>query len=392
MKRRPKKIVWSNLRILTTLLLLCALLLTMTGCRSTEESIAPDSRFTVNVNFSDVWVPEITGTYKHEAYYNAFDLNELIRLTVGERDVIREDNVFESKYTAGSGALILTCDREKGEMVDGKYIGDPWDYTRIIQYWDEEWAYNGGEAMPLLNIDGFSPEHGRFAEHLSESGADDPKMAEAKATAQKIMDCMNYDDSKLVFAGKFTKEKLTELYDLMYYGQYEAPDSEWYYIRYHIIPDSLPEELYTDDPQSGFITAMFLFDETGLRLMELPPMQKLQATETGVPCSPEEAYEGALVGFKWEEGTLCGMEYILKGSDRLYGVWAVHFLRDVTDTLTEEELTAIEKAGGKGRYEERILYVNAMDGKRLTGTSWNYFNNGRIRPIIHKYNTPELFQ
>ena len=374
------------------LLLICVLLLTMTGCRSTEESIAPESRFTMNVDFSDVWVPEITGTYKCEAYYNAFDLNELIRLTFGEQDVTRQDNARTSTYNAGPGTLILNCDSTKGEMVDGKYTGDPWDYCSNIDYVEKEWYNNSGEALSLLHNVGFSPEHGRLAEHLSESGADDPKMAEAKATAQKIMDCMNYDDSKLVFAGKFTKEKMTEMCDLVYYGKYDAPDSEWYYIQYHIIPDSMPKELYTDDPQSGFITAFFLFDETGLRAMNLPPMQRLQAIETGTPCSPEEAYEGALVGFNWEEGTLCGMEYILKESDRLYGVWAVHFLRDVTDTLTEEELTAIEKVGGKGRYEERILYVTAMDGKRLTGTSWNYFHKGAIRPIIHKYNTPERFQ
>ena len=171
-----------------------------------------------------------------------------------------------------------------------------------------------------------------------------------------------------------------------------VPDTEWYYIQYNVIPDTLPKGIDTD-AESYFLKVTFLFDKDGLVSTTLYPQPTFTPVKTGAPCTAEEAFEISKQGEEWQNVTLFSMHYTLKeiSDTRYIGIWELHYTVDITETLDQTELERIQKIGASGKLQRMSIYVDALHGIKLDATYDRRSWLDQFPVLISKYNMPELF-
>ncbi len=404
--------------------LILVLLFCFTGCSGpTQEQIGKQYDVNMRMKLEDVVVPKTTGVYKFtQGFDDDVDMVGLAKLIYGENADIQRSENAQGIYYRGStldGILRATFSSDGFPYyIDGKQTA-PLSVARNITFsrnvdWRLGTEYND-DPLGNFHLFSFSAEHGCIGQALAESGAGDPKMETALAQSKAIMDFMQYDDYKQVFAGKYSKESANELWTMMgAYGKAPStyvtdektgelieipsdrnplPDSELYYIQYNIIPDTLPDGVDTSDMEY-FLKVCFLYDKDGLVVCTFYPPIRFEPIRTETPCTAQEALEASLQGAKWldatQDPTLWSMKYTLKKVDttRYMGVYELHYTQDITARLEQKELDVILAAGAKGKLRRTSRYVNPLD-KIAFDNTYGGFEHQPV--LIHKYNTPELF-
>lgn len=382
------------LRKMRALVLILALTLSCCSCGLLDALRTPSH---IRVDFDSLPQPETVTTFFTDTHFNRVDVKELVGLLFGDNAVETNHREYvsgtgadsaELTYTAEDGSFFsLTVRGQKVTLEDGYPTGDIHANTQYVQYMNKE--FFDSELLHLfipLTTSGFTVLNGHVSEQMGENVPEDPVMISSVVQAEALMDSLAYHGYERTIALRYDTAALKELNRVLNFLDAETSEPHldgvtWYYLRYSIVPESLPAGAVCPN-----LTADFLFDGSGrLLAASMPPEIEFTPRTTMPAMSAAEAYK--IISASWDtpdQYMVFDAEFLLLQNGRY--VWRFFLVRDRTDRLSDEMQEKIRSAGFKGQLEYMLPCVDAGDGDR-----YSPFNGIYLNPVISRYNMPELF-
>jgi hypothetical protein len=390
----------TNLRIPAAILLLCALLLTLTGCApANEEPLVKKGEIVKMVDLNQVPTPKTAGTYNIRYNCPVTDPDQFGKAFFGDRPYRIEEGGYGYRVVNANAPadrpkeFVMTHPSVRG-MKDGQWIGNLQTDCAYITYGRDKEPHYADVFRHALTAT-----QGQLKWALRSPTASAEVLQEAEADSARILRTLGVEEFELTFSGGYSPEAFDQLARMVHATYPELPGGHVYVAEYQFYRDGQPASF----GMGLEAHAHFVYDETGLKSATIgfDRVAELTGSNPYVPCSAAEAYEAAVA--EWHEpGAILVDAYFFVQPNPILeptlgesnatgegeGYWKFVFLYPARDSQNKKYM--MEQLGpyrecATGCYSDKTLIVSARTGERMTGLIWNSFNLfGRC--YIHSYN------